>query len=528
VPGTDHALVPGGDFGPLDELSDRAHQHYVDGWADRAVDEARRWQPLARAWGDSSTHRYLLYTEAVALLELGRYEDSIAAARALLGAVGPDDGVWRAKALAMVAEASSREGQHSRAMSALAEADWCVRTVPPGSYGHLSASMAVALALRSLTLFEQADERLRAPLFRSSPTIHLHAAHELASLSVTWAASLELVGRPAEAARRLTATAEQALVMQRLASELGDPALQARGVVFEAYAMLRLGEVDLAAARTRVAAERFSHRPELLETQLARLVLAAGATQEGDFATAQTRLEAVVADATATGREVWLGVALEALAEVDVARHGETPAVGIWRGFARAALVRLWEEREGRFEALQDRDRIRRLTAETDRMGRVVLQDPLTGLGNRRLLAATLETSARPRSVVFVDIDHFKEVNDRWSHAVGDEVLRRVAHVLTAQCRTEDVVVRYGGDEFVVLTAGGPDRADAVAARVHRAIKATDWHDIARDLTITVSVGVGHADGRADALTAADDALLAAKRRGRDRVVGTTDPSPLR
>ncbi|MBC7307633.1 MAG: hypothetical protein H5T80_12050, partial [Dietzia sp.] len=151
-------LVPVPEFGPFDHLSDEAHQHYVDGFTERAVTACRTYQTVARAAGDLTTLRFLLYTESISLADVGRHDEAIEAARAILALSGPDDHVWRAKALAMVAEASTRQGAHSRALGALAEADWAVGAVRPGTYGFLSASMAVALALRSVTLFEHADE----------------------------------------------------------------------------------------------------------------------------------------------------------------------------------------------------------------------------------------------------------------------------------------------------------------------------------------------------------------------------------
>lgn len=521
----DGTLVLVGDFGPFDALSDEAHQHYIDGFAERAVQACRTFEPLARAAGDLATLRFLLYTESISLVELGRHREAVEAARTILSHSGPDDHVWRAKALAMIAEASTREGQHSRALGALAEADWSVGAVRAGSYGHLSASMAVALALRSVTLFEHADERLCELLRVENEWFRLLVVHELTELAATWGVSLTLIGRTEDARTQFAATLERSVHMQRLGTATGSGAMVARGEVYEAFALLNLGEGELALARARAASHRFEHRRELLETQLYRLVTARAATTSGDFAGARRLLSAAVADATANGREAWVAMALEALADVDVAEHGETPATAIWRDLARSALARLWSEREGRFTALQDRDHIRRLTAETDRMGRVVLQDPLTGLGNRRLLVATLEASTRPMSVVFLDVDNFKAVNDQYSHAVGDEVLRRIAQLLRAQCRAEDVIVRYGGDEFIVLTAHDDRRARSVAERVHRAIRTHPWHEVERGLVVTVSIGVGVPDASTDnPLVAADIALITAKRAGRDRVAGLEPP----
>lgn len=519
MPSTDLVLV--GEFGPYDELSDIAHQSYIDGYAARAVAMSRAWQTLTRAGGDMTSYRYLLYTESICLQDLGRHEEAVAVARRLLGVTDQNDAVWRTKALAMVAEASTRQGKHSRAMGALAEADWAMHTVPPGSYGHLSASMAVALALRSVNLYEHADERLRALQFAEDPIVRLLVVHELTELSAAWAVSLTLVGDDRAAAGHYRRLAGRALNMQRCAREADSPSMTARGEVFEGFALMNLGHLDLATARVRATNNRFDNRPELLETQLARLVLARAATAAGAYEGARVLLELSIRDAQSGGRDTWLAMALEALADVDVAQNGDTPAAGIWKAVARGALARLWAEREGRFSALQDRDHIRRLTAETDRMGRVALQDPLTGLGNRRLLVSSLESAKRPLSVIFIDVDDFKSINDLHSHAVGDEVLRRIGQILRAQCRGEDVIVRYGGDEFIILTSSDEDRAHTVAERVHQAIRSAGWREVSPGLRVTVSVGVGQPDGGDESpLVAADIALLSAKRAGRDRVEG--------
>src|SRR5690606_9657011 len=123
----------------------------------------------------------------------------------------------------------------------------------------------------------------------------------------------------------------------------------------------------------------------------------------------------------------------------------------MWREIAHGALRKGWAEREARFNSLQDQHQLRELKAEAHRISRAVAQDALTGLGNRRALDHSLDVLAGPRWAVFVDLDDFKRVNDVWSHAIGDEVLRAVADVLRAQSRRADVLVRYGGDEFVVL-----------------------------------------------------------------------------
>jgi len=154
-------------------------------------------------------------------------------------------------------------------------------------------------------------------------------------------------------------------------------------------------------------------------------------------------------------------------------------------------------------------------------------KDPLTGLRNRRRfvddLAGRLRTATRtgePLSLVLLDVDHFKAVNDTHGHAVGDDVLIGVAQALRGHARAEDVV-RYGGEEFVVLLPRlGPAAAAARAEVLRAACAAVDVE--VEDVRVTISAGVAscpdHGDSPDELLLAADRALYAAKEGGRDRV----------
>ena len=147
--------------------------------------------------------------------------------------------------------------------------------------------------------------------------------------------------------------------------------------------------------------------------------------------------------------------------------------------------------RNARFTALQSLNEVRSLTTETNRMGAAALLDPLTGLGNRHMMTSEVDRAGEDLAAVFIDVDEFKQVNDRYSHAVGDEVLRRIATILRSHSRADDVPVRYGGDEFVILVNGGAAAAKEVAERVHDAVSAAPWEQVAPRLRVTVSVGVG-------------------------------------
>lgn len=156
--------------------------------------------------------------------------------------------------------------------------------------------------------------------------------------------------------------------------------------------------------------------------------------------------------------------------------------------------------------------------------------DALTGLYNRRkfreqleqTLLKTLETRA-PLSLVFVDLDHFKRINDTHGHQSGDEVLRGVAEVVRARLREGDVAGRLGGEEFAVFLPETGLAAAADWAEGLRAAVAAARHRIdALELAVTVSLGVAawrpERPTSADLMRAADEQLYAAKAAGRDRV----------
>src|SRR6185503_8167509 len=156
------------------------------------------------------------------------------------------------------------------------------------------------------------------------------------------------------------------------------------------------------------------------------------------------------------------------------------------------------------------------------------LTDPLTGLFNRRglveaarELTATNARRARPVTVLAFDLDHFKSINDRFGHAVGDEVLRLFASVATTNMRVTDFVARLGGEEFAAIVPGTLEEGIMIAERLRVAFETAARTVAGRYLGATVSVGVAAhpAPTNIDALLArADEALYAAKYAGRNRV----------
>jgi two-component system cell cycle response regulator len=157
------------------------------------------------------------------------------------------------------------------------------------------------------------------------------------------------------------------------------------------------------------------------------------------------------------------------------------------------------------------------------------VRDALTGLHNRRYfdeqcaqLFASAQRYQRPFSMMLGDIDHFKRVNDQFSHATGDEVLRRIGDILKSSMRASDLVARYGGEEFVVAFPETDQQQVWDACEVLRQrVETHPWHEVHPDLRITISMGLSsdpQATNFHTMLASADTLLYAAKRGGRNQV----------
>lgn len=157
-------------------------------------------------------------------------------------------------------------------------------------------------------------------------------------------------------------------------------------------------------------------------------------------------------------------------------------------------------------------------------------RDPLTGLLTRAYLDERLPSllarsarKGRTSSALFVDVDRFKRINDRFGHAAGDEVLRELARLLLYDLREREVCIRYGGDEILVILEGADERhAATVAERLRKTLESHDWTRLASGLAVTVSCGIAERQPREPVgawLERADGALYAAKRGGRNRVL---------
>lgn len=317
---------------------------------------------------------------------------------------------------------------------------------------------------------------------------------------------LRLLGRRAEAEAALNATLE-------LGRELDEAHVQAE-------AMLELGRLygedrgdhgDRARRCLHDAialAERMSAKSMLADVCEA---LSAQCERDGDLATALAmykRFHGV--------RE----------AEFAVTRRHAARAAQLWIDFQHATRQATQYRAEAKLLA---EDKVA-LARQAEELTAASQQDPLTGLLNRRgldaqivALVATCERGNLPLTVALIDIDGFKKINDAFSHPTGDTVLKRVAAIIRAHCRVNDLPVRYGGDEFLVVLAGADREGSAqVLNRLKAAVDACAWSEEAAGLDVTLSIGAAMRASDmniAATIFAADRALYLAKSAGRDRIV---------
>ena len=177
------------------------------------------------------------------------------------------------------------------------------------------------------------------------------------------------------------------------------------------------------------------------------------------------------------------------------------------------------------------------ISINRERLKTLGLMDPLTGVNNRRFFDQRLveEVTSVIRanaeiSCLFIDIDHFKNINDDYGHQAGDEILREVAQIIRELVRSTDVVARYGGEEFIVLLSHkGRQKASEIAERIRKTIEERKFtvpqHG---DITVTTSIGINSLnttehDGDVDDIASlfvegADRALYQAKDNGRNRI----------
>ncbi|WP_237154632.1 tetratricopeptide repeat-containing diguanylate cyclase [Oryzibacter oryziterrae] len=172
---------------------------------------------------------------------------------------------------------------------------------------------------------------------------------------------------------------------------------------------------------------------------------------------------------------------------------------------------------------------IKSLAALARSADEMALKDALTGLFNRHFLdrefkkrLAASRADSKAFSIVLVDVDHFKTVNDRFGHSTGDRVLKEIAEILRGDLRGDDVAIRYGGEEFMILLDdAGLGRAHGICERLRQHIANHVWDNLAPGLQVTASFGLAEvtpSDDSDSLIRRADASLYRAKNAGRNRI----------
>lgn len=321
--------------------------------------------------------------------------------------------------------------------------------------------------------------------------------------------------------------------------DTGNPRMAAEAQVRLARAYMARGDLDLAqvaltsvaGALPRVAARYLTIRYHAAHGRLCRL--------RGDYAAARATLATGLLLTEESLRPMERADLLLELVQVHEDAGDLHEALQTHRRYHEAVMAQRDQAAERRGIVVnaqldvervrQARDQARKRAAELAALNETLqhdaAHDPLTGLLNRRGLDAILAARlGREEALAYVvaDLDLFKSVNDQHSHPVGDEVLRRVAQIMTSAVRIGDVVSRVGGEEFTLVLLDSPrEQATAVCERIRTTIAGYPWQELSPGLRVTMSFGGAMAvpDEGAHTLAArADAALYRAKRLGRDQV----------
>ncbi len=264
-----------------------------------------------------------------------------------------------------------------------------------------------------------------------------------------------------------------------------------------------------------------SHRPEDALAAMGQLIEQAGGAMQQQTA---IRVHHVAYRACRV-----LGRFEESLRHFEVVERTERRRATAQLRAQSQFFVTRTESQQAQWQAEQDRLEAQRQRVRAAEFAESAERDPLTGLGNRRHLARrcaellpAAERESRPLAVAQLDIDHFKLINDRHGHASGDRVLVTLAQLLRDNTRNRDVLVRHGGEEFVLVMPGmSLDRATEVCERLRACVASHAWAEAAAGgLNVTISLGLAAAPPYEvnQLLHLADDALYRAKRSGRNRV----------
>lgn len=394
---------------------------------------------------------------------------------------------------------------------------------------HASSLIDCWLVLNQLGVYEAAEEVIarahQANRESAGPhDITLQLINRVKML-LGWGLRLERVDRHSEAASKFNTAASMAVAVEAPFAEslfprkTGVAAVDQIGVLAAALALAAPDGSHVERLTRLINEPPFPHERVIIAIALARCHDRAGQREEALKVLHDTRNNFGEDNSAQTMR-------LNLIRELARLDHTDDEC-GAGRSaidYVTALEAELWSMRESQIATLNTRREHERLSAQHGAISQQALQDPLTGLPNRRALdehlrSLSAKTTAQPLSVALIDLDRFKGVNDEHSHAEGDDVLRVVASTLRDALRGDDLVARYGGDEFVALLPGAPvSAAKQALGRAVAAVASLPLH-LSHGVTLSVGLVSLRPQERADqVLSRADAAMYQAKRHGGNQV----------
>ncbi|WP_116200151.1 GGDEF domain-containing protein [Amycolatopsis circi] len=433
----------------------------------------------------------------------------------------------RGRRLVLAAQEDAALTEIARALAILDDSTIPDRQIGVRNWNRMQ-SMALIdcwIVLNQLGVYEAAEEVIG----RAHQAIRESASpHEITlqlmnrvKMLLGWGLRLERIEQYDESAEKFRTAASMAVAAEGPFAEslfprkIGVSAVDQVGVLAAALALHDPAAEHVERLQGMHLGHHYPHEQELVAIALARCLDQAGRRSDALQVLREAR-DVLAEDVSQPSMRLTLSR--------ELARLDPEAASQSLIDYATALETEMWALRESQIATLNARREHERLSAEHGAITQQALQDPLTGLPNRRALderlrALASSADAQPLAVALVDLDGFKGVNDKQSHAEGDNVLRVVASTLRDALRGDDVVARYGGDEFIVLLPTAP--ASAAKMALGRAAKsvATLPHHLSHGVTLSIGLVSLRPQERAEQVLArADAAMYEAKRGGGNQV----------
>ncbi|MFF0147975.1 diguanylate cyclase (GGDEF)-like protein [Amycolatopsis sulphurea] len=433
----------------------------------------------------------------------------------------------RGRRLVLAAQEDAALTEIARALAILDDSTIPDRQVSVRNWNRMQSNALIDcwIVLNQLGVYEAAEEVIG----RAHQAIRESASpHEITlqlmnrvKMLLGWGLRLERVERYDEAAEKFRTASSMAVAAEGPFAEslfprkAGVAAVDQVGMLAAALALHHPAAEHVERLQRLYDGHHFPHEQELVLVALGRCLDEAGRRTEALSLMREAHREI---SETPSQPSMRLTITRE-LARLDPEAANQSLI-----DYATALEMEMWSLRESQIATLNARREHERLSAEHGAITQQALQDPLTGLPNRRALderlrALSSSADAQPLAVALVDLDGFKGVNDKQSHAEGDNVLRVVASTLRDTLRGDDVVARYGGDEFIALLPGTPASAAKMALGRAASSVASLPHHLSHGVTLSIGLVSLRPQERAEQVLArADAAMYQAKRGGGNQV----------